>query len=178
MSFDPNFSVSQIQYSPKNIIITDTSVGSDGSLVIARVYFKKNNGTYIVPIGTTTDYVEIICDVNGKFITTNLDILDRDYALNIKVEWLDDAGDVIYQLNKYYNFTAYSENFDYGLVSSMASQPNLVTDEIFLQNKTKVRLLIDSSNQAMIYANDINASQFCLDELYKIITNQSFYFPN
>lgn len=179
MSFVPNFSITQSQGSPNLITIEDTSVGSDNQVELARVYFQKSNGGYLVPTGTSTNYVAIVdIDANGKFVTTEIDLLDRDYALNVRVEWLDGALNVLYSLSQVFLFKAYSENFDYGLVSSMASQPNLVDDQTFLNNKTKVRLLIDSAVQAIDYASDLNAAQFCLDELYDIITNQSFYFPN
>jgi hypothetical protein len=178
MSFTPNFSISQSQGSPNLITITDTSLGSDSSQEKAYVYFTKSNGQLLKAKNSNTLYVEIPCDGSGKFITTTIDILDRDYALKVQVDWLDSADDVINTLTQVFLFTQYSENFDYGLVTSMASQPSLVDDKIFLQNKSKVRLLIDSANQAIIYANDLNAAQFCLDEVYNFITNQSFYFPN
>jgi len=178
MSFTPNFSITQSQSSPNLITIADTSVGSDSNVVIARVFFQKSDGTYLVPSGTTTNYVQISCNGSGKFATTIIDLLDRDYALSVKVDWLNNAHTVLYTLTQVFLFKAYSENFDYGLVSAMASQPNLATDATFLSNKRRVRLLIDSAEQAINYGTDINAAQFCLDDLYNIIQNQSFYFPN
>lgn len=178
MSFTPNFSIVQSQSSPNLITISDTSVGSDNTVVKARVYFQESNGTYLVPTGTSTNYVQIACNGSGKFATTIIDLLNRDYALSVQVDWLDNVNTVKYTLTQVFLFKAYSENFDYGLVSDMASAPYLATDAIFMSNKTKVRLLIDSAEQAINYGTDINAAQFCLDDLYNIISNQSFYFPN
>jgi hypothetical protein len=178
MALTPNFTSIQSLSSPLVITLTDTSSGSDSSVSKARVYFIKSDGTYLKQDGQTRNYIELTCNGSGIFPTTEISILDRDYALNVKVDWVNSGGSVLYTKTIAYAYTAYSETFDYGLVTSMASQPNLVDDQTFLSNKRKVRLLIDSANQAIDYGSDLTAAQFCLDDLYNIISNQSFYFPN
>lgn len=63
-----------------------------------KIYLEKVGGTYLVPDGTTTDYIDWpLSDGATKTLT---DILDRDYSLSMLVEWessspedgLEDAG--------------------------------------------------------------------------------------
>jgi len=85
MPLTPSFSVSQQVGSPSDIVFNDTSTGSDSSLTERRVYLEKHDGQYLVPSGTTTDYIVWPLATNPFTISG---ILDKDYALNVKVDWI------------------------------------------------------------------------------------------
>lgn len=94
MAFSPSFTAEQLYDTPRILRVTDTSTsGSTFSAVFddtfyenaflgkRKIYLKKDDGTYLVPEGTITDY--IVWDDNTSI---DIDVLDKDYALEIKVE--------------------------------------------------------------------------------------------
>ena len=83
MPLVPNFTASQYSGTPSVITLTDTSTGSDGTIAKRRVYLLQANGTFLVPAGTTTEYIEWdLVDVSIA-----LDVLSQDSALSITVQW-------------------------------------------------------------------------------------------
>jgi hypothetical protein len=82
MAISPNFTASQNSGTPNIITLTDTSTGSDGTIAKRRVYLLQSDGTYLVPAGTTTDYIDwIIIDSN-----ISLNDLTQATALSITVQ--------------------------------------------------------------------------------------------
>ena len=55
MALVPNFTITQSVGSPNNLVFTDSSTGSDGTITKRRIYIKKSDGTFLVLTGTTTD---------------------------------------------------------------------------------------------------------------------------
>ena len=84
MPFIENFTATQYISVPNLIVITDTSTGTDAAITSRRVYMRKSDGTYLVEEGTTTNY-ELFPLATGNIIS--YDVLDKDYALTITVEW-------------------------------------------------------------------------------------------
>ena len=91
MPLTPNFSTEQTIGFPSIVTITDDSTGSDVAVTQRRVYLVDSEGEYVVPDGTTTDYVE------WDYAETTLDIdcLTADSALDITVHWLDVSNVVL-----------------------------------------------------------------------------------
>ena len=56
MSFTPNYAVSQGS-NVTTFTLTDTSVGSDVLIVSRHIKLELYDGSYLVPSGTTTDYI-------------------------------------------------------------------------------------------------------------------------
>lgn len=87
------------------------------------------------------------------------------------------AVEVLYESSQLFCFTLYGESFLYQLTESQAGNPNqFLQDTNWYGNKMKVRVLIDSANNAVQYALDISGAQNCLDIENYIRQNQSFYF--
>jgi hypothetical protein len=84
MPFVNSFTALQLYASPNTLRITDTSTGSDANINNRLIYIRKADGTYLVPEGVTTDYIEWRTD-EGNVIELN--ILNIDYATEIKVQW-------------------------------------------------------------------------------------------
>ena len=57
MALNPAFTASQSAGVPENLTFTDTSTGSDVTIVARRIYLLQSDGTYLVPSGVTTDYI-------------------------------------------------------------------------------------------------------------------------
>lgn len=106
-----SFSVSQQILYPNVIDLEDTSTGSDVAVTGRRIYFTDAEGEYIVPTGTTTDYVEWDYAESTKAV----DLLTEAKALTIRVDWVNVSGIPLYTESNVYVFTIFLEYFLYHL---------------------------------------------------------------
>ena len=172
MPLSPNFTASQNSGTPNLIFLTDTSTGSDGTITKRRIYLLQSNGTYLVPTGTVTNYIEwALVDV-----TTSLNVLIQDTALSITVEWLTAGNVVVANKTTSFAFTAYNETFYYGLTESQVANANLTASTNWYQTKMILRVELDSAYQAISFASDIFSAQAALNRATFISTNQSYFF--
>ena len=170
-----NFSTSQTPGSPGDIIFTDTSTGSDGSVTQRRIYIQSAAGDYLVESGTSTQY-EVWSGFPGTTTITLEDILEQDTAARVVVQWLDVSNNVLYDKTQYIGFTAYDEDFDYELTQNVAANPLLIDDNNFWNNKLKLRTDIESGNNAIERASDIAAAQQCYDRATYLRNNSQYIF--
>jgi hypothetical protein len=172
MPLSPNFTASQNSGTPNLIFLTDTSTGSDGTITKRRIYLLQSNGTYLVPAGTNTDYIEwALVDT-----TTSLNVLIQDTALSITVQWLTASNVVVATKTTSFAFTAYNETFYYGLTESQVANANLTASTNWYQTKMILRVELDSAYQAISFASDIFSAQAALNRATFISTNQSYFF--
>ncbi len=166
------FAASQTIGFPNIITLTDQHVGTDAAVTGRKVYLTTAAGTYLVPSGTSTDYV-LWAIANSSI---NLDVLTTDMALNIRVDWIDVSNNVLYTKTILFDFTMYSETFYYGLTQNQTSYPNIVDDTNYYNNKMKLRCSIDEANNSVTYGSDIYSSQSALDRAAYLIANQNNFF--
>ena len=172
MPLSPNFTASQNSGTPNLIFLTDTSTGSDGTITKRRIYLLQSDGTYLVPAGTVTNYIEwALVDV-----TTSLNVLIQDTALSITVQWLSASNVVVANKTTSFAFTAYNETFYYGLTESQVANANLTASTNWYQTKMILRVELDSAYQAISFASDIFSAQAALNRATFISTNQSYFF--
>ena len=172
MPLSPNFTASQNSGTPNLIFLTDTSTGSDGTITKRRIYLLQSDGTYLVPAGTATNYIEwSLVDV-----TTSLNVLIQDTALSITVQWLTASNVVVANKTTSFAFTAYNETFYYGLTESQVANANLTASTNWYQTKMILRVELDSAYQAISFASDIFSAQAALNRATFISTNQSYFF--
>jgi hypothetical protein len=172
MPFSPNFSTSQVLGLPNQIVFTDTSTGSDSNIASRRVYMQTAANIYLVELGTTTNYeVWSILDT-----TVTYDVLSKDYALYVTVEWLNASNIVLYNKQFLLGYTLYNESFDYHLTQVLSGNPLLINDNNFFENKSQLRVSIDSGNQALTFAADIFAGQQCYDRATNLRLNSPYFF--
>jgi len=167
-----NFTATQNSGEPSQIVLTDTSTGSDVSITQRRVYLAKSDGTFLVPTGTTTEYIAW----SYSDTTITIDALDKDYALEVTVEWLNVTNTVLYVKVSLYGFTLYNETFDYQCSQMLSANQRLANDNNFSQNRTKLRTELDSGNQALTFASDISASQLCYNRATDLRTNSQYFY--
>ena len=172
MPFVPNFTASQYSGTPSIITLTDTSTGSDVTIVSRRVYLLQANGTFLVPTGNQQLY--ILWDLVDPSI--DIDVLSQDTALSITVQWMNAANAVVTSKTISFAFTAYNETFYYGLTESQVANSNLTASTNWYQTKLVLRVEIDSALQAITFASDIYSAQAALNRATFISTNQSFFF--
>lgn len=174
MALTPNFSCSQDNGSPSVINIEDLSTGADAAIASRRIYFLQSDGTYLVPSGTTTDYVEWVV---GSSVTA-VDCLVQDSALNITINWVNVGGTTLYTKTIANGFTAYNEAFYYNLTQSQVTiqSPNILLSTNYYQNKMMLRVFIDSGNQSISFASDIYSAQVCYDNATYLVANANYNF--
>ena len=172
MPLVPNFTASQFSGTPSVITLTDTSTGSDVAITSRRVYLLQANGTFLVPAGTTTDYV--VWDLVDTSI--DLDVLSQDSALSITVQWMSSTNTIVTSKTISFAFTAYNETFYYGLTESQVANSNLSASTNWYQTKLVLRVEIDSADQAITFASDIYSAQAALNRATYISTNQTLFF--
>lgn len=174
MPLTVSISISQNSGVPSSFTITDTSTGSDATITTRRIYLFKADNTNLVPDGTTTAYVD--WPIAEGPIT--LDVLDRDLALMIVVQWLDNTT-VVYDYTNYYVFLAYTNTFLFGLSTSQSAQmlnPNILTATDFFKNKATLWGLVKDAQNAIDYGQDTVKSQYALDLAFSITSQSDKYF--
>lgn len=171
MPFVPNFTVSQSSADITVATITDASSGSDLTLTTRLVYIQKVNGDYLVPEGTTTDFVAWPIAQSS----INIDILDQDYALDITVKYLS-GSTISYTKNILCLFTGYGDLFLRQLTQALAANKVLLQDENFWVNKNNLRVLLDDAAQGVSLLNDQTIAQLCLDESKLLTDNIKVFF--
>lgn len=172
MSFSASFSVSQSINSINILTLADTSTGSDTNITARQIYLQTGNGTYLVPAGVTTNFIPWLL----ANTSINLNVLSGDFAINILVQWLDVNGNVLYNAGNVYLFTAYSEQFMYGLTQLLALKPIIPQDNDYYANKMQLRVLIDSAINSIAIASDISSAQSCLDSAAYLISQKNLFF--
>ena len=174
MALTVNFTATQTLGEPSEINFTDTSTGTDVAVVTRRIFTRTPAGEFLVEDGTATQY-----EVWGDFPTTTtktLDVLDKDYATTITVQWLDVSNNVLYDKTLIRGFTLYNESFDYGLTQLLSGNPLLINDDDFFTNKSDLRTEIDSGNQAIERASDPFGAQQCYDRATNLRLNSQYFF--
>jgi hypothetical protein len=172
MPLTPSFTASQNSGLPSTIVLTDTSTGSDVTITKRRVFLLQSNGEYLVPTGTTTNYI----DWSLADISISLNVLSQDTALSITVQWLSVSNVVVANKTTSFAFTAYNETFYYGLTEDQVANASLSSSNDWYQNKMILRVELDSATQAISFASDIFSAQAALNRATYISTNSNFFF--
>lgn len=179
MAITANFTTSQVIGAPQNIVINDTSTGSDVSATSRRIYIRNAQGEYVTESGVTSAvaYTEWPL-ADGNSIT--LDILTADAALNITLIYVDVSGGTVATETKLQGFTLYNESFYYTLSQDQALQsqppPMIIQDSNYYSNKLILRTQIDSGNNAIEFGADILTAQNCYDLATYMVQNEGDYF--
>jgi hypothetical protein len=175
MPLTPNFSTSQPPGTPSNVVVTDTSTGSDVAIASRRVYLVNYAGEYVVPSGTTTNYV--VWPLAQSSISINC--LTQDSALSITVDWVDISGVTLYTKTILAGFILYNMTFYYSLTQGEAAVSNpsyILQDNGYFQNKNKLKTFVDSGNNAVTLGYDITSAQLSYNLATYMVTNQNIYF--
>ena len=170
-----SFSAAQTPGVPGTILLTDTSTGTDVAVTQRRVYIQTAAGDYLVEEGVTTEYSPWL-DFPSTTELTLTDILTKDFACRVVVQWLDVSNTVLYDKTLYYGFTCYNEDFDYELTQTVAGNPLLISDNNFWGNKSTLRGYIDSGNNAITRNSDTAAAQQCYELATNMRTNSQYFF--
>lgn len=176
MAITPNFTASVNFSSPRILSLVDSSTGSDNAISARRVTLQLSDGTYLTTSGTTTNIVTARFAWSYSVSFIDLNVLDRDYAINITVEWLNSSNVVLYTKALVFDFTTYSEFGNLQILKYLASNPSLIDDANFFLNKIKLTVGIDDANNAISLGTDIGSSQSALDRCKFLLDKKLLFF--
>lgn len=171
MPLTVSVSISQSVTNPSTISWSDTSTGSDVAVTKKRIFLQRADGTYLVPAGTTTNYIETTASA------LDLDVLEEDGALSITTQWLNVSSAVLYETDpSIYCFSLYARQELFNLSKAQAANPKLMGDGEYWLNKVKFFGLVASAENAASVGADIYASQLLLDKAADLIDNEILFF--
>jgi len=181
MAITVSFTVSQVVGSPQDIVLVDTSTGTDITATSRRIYVTNAAGAYLTEdntISTAVAYTEFPL-ADGATITLQ-DILATDMAVNVTLTYVTSAGAAVATDTSLEGFTMYNETFYYSLTQAQASQnqppPMIIQDSQYYYNKMVLRENIDDGNQAILYGDDITTAQNAYDRATYQVLNQNLFF--
>lgn len=172
MPLSPLFDVKYFQENSSKIIFTDISTGSDVAIASRRVYLKKGGVGYLVPQGVTTDYNVWPLSVTELM----LDILKKDSAVNIIVEWMDVNNNVLYRKSGVYCFTSKTLSFYYYLCQNRIAYPPTIMGERYFSNASDLYMNIKAAEYAVMLGRSAREAQQCLDRATEKVLNENKYF--
>ena len=172
MALTTSFTVSQSALTPSTLTVTDTSTGSDSNVTQRRLYIQDANGNYLVPAGTTTNYIQWV--YSSPSITVN--VLTQSTAALIRVDWLDVIDVVKYTLANTYALPEYDKQFLYYLVQLVGLQPTTPADTNYSSNVGLYWTNIVAGINAVTYGNDISAGQSAFDRATYMRLHQAQFF--
>lgn len=175
MALTVNFTTSQTPGTPGNIIFTDDSTGVDAAVTKRRIYIQINTGSFLVEDGNSNEYSDWD-DFPGTTTIELEDILSKDYGCIVTVQWLNVSNTILYDKSEFIGFPCYNEDFDYSLTQNVASNPLLINDNNFWANKNLLQVLIESGDNAISRASDINSCQQCYDMATNLRLNAQYLF--
>lgn len=170
MAYSADFSASQ-GANISNIILTDTSTGSDPALTGRTVYLYQMDNTLLG--GGPIDWPLS----SGSTLTINNILVPWDFSLNILVTWQSSSPipGSTYSKNHLATFTGNSNDFAYSLLQQISSNQAITRDTNYLYNLALVNSDILNAGRANSYG-DQGAAQEALNRIYNFYINRSFYF--
>lgn len=171
MAFNGSFLAAQ-SVNGQSIILTDNSTGSDSNLTGRTVSLFKVDGTLLG--GSIINW-----PLSSGSTLTISNILPRDYAINIQVNWQSSSPlppPSTYSLTGLAVFTQNSEIAAYSLLQQIASNQGITRDNDYMYNLALVNSDILNALRSGKF-NDIGSAQASLDRIYeKIVINKNLYF--
>lgn len=172
MSFTPSFTIGQNPLTPSIVVATDTSVGSDILITVRRIFIQDAAGNYLVPSGTTTNYV--VWPLVNTAISLN--ILTQNTAISATTQWLDVSGSVLYTDSESASLNNYGKQFLYQLVCQNADTPTIPADTNYDFNTAVLWTCVLGGTNAIFVNNDVSASQNASNRATYLQLNQSLFY--
>ncbi len=172
MAISPAFTVSNPAIAVKNVIVTDTSTGTYGTITQRRVYVQDAFANYLTGDGTVNYTAWALANLSISL--TN--ILTGNTAANIKVEWCDVSGNVVQTLNSNYPLSQAGKQFLFYLVQLQGLTPGIYQDTNYSGNLALLWTNIIGGDNAVTDGNDIAGAQNCYSRANEMQQNQSKYF--
>lgn len=169
MPLAPAFTITTpVPINTTSFILTDTSTGSDGTIVGRQILLYTAAGTLYnnlapIPWALATNPITI-------------SPLIADVSLNVVVNWVNSSGATVVTTSLIYAFNANGELFYYQLTQAQSSNPSIIQDQSYYYWKMVLRVELDSSQQAISVGQDLSGSNQCIVRYQQLLNNESYYF--
>lgn len=174
MPLTPNATITQSLAYPTQLTFTDTSTGSDGTIVTRRVFVITATGKWLTTSGeSSTEAYELWPYPIGTPIT--LAVLSKNTAPSIRIEWWD-SGAKVYEKIIVGTYNLFGYVFGYNLTRDALSDPSVVGVPGYYLNKFTMLTELENSETAISYSSDIYNAQKALDRAQPFIDNRNTYF--
>ena len=174
MPLTQNFAATQVLGEPSIIVLTDSSTGSDAAISSRKVYITNAANEYITASGVTTAVAFTTWAYADS--STEIDCLTADTACNIRVDWVNSGGTVLYTKTTLYGFYSYTNDFLLQLTKNQVADPSIIQDTVYWGNKAKLHTLLKDATNAVSVGGDITSAQNSLNAAEFLIQNSSDYF--
>lgn len=170
----PNFTTSESLGTPSNITFTDTSVGSDSTLTIRKIYVRLANGNYLTAAGVeNTTATAIDWAIND--VSTIINLITQSTTASVRVDWL--AGStIVYTKTALQTWDLYDYLFGLELIQSQTATPAIIQDSNYYSNFFQFITNIFCAETANTYGNDLYSSQGALNRNQYLINNSDSFF--
>jgi hypothetical protein len=166
MPLTPDFSVTQSTVDYRDISFIDTSTGSDPAIESRRIFLLKTNGDYLTT--EVTNYIPWSYD--DSTIDIN-DLIDKDYALLVTVEWLDVDGEILYTSTKVCGFQIYNLTAEYNIIQALTVSPVVaVSQKDYWYNLGRVQTWSDNVDWSVYYQRQVIA-QAAINRMTNLLSN-------
>jgi len=166
MAFSASYTITPTG-NPAAFTITDTSTGSDGAITDRSILlYTSSNSLYVPAIDFPLS--------DGSSIT--IAPLTSDVALNVVVLWKDSSGNTLYTASQIFAFVQYGLQFLQSLTQTQISNPLVINEQSWINNKFLIFLEIQSALNAINIGQSLYAAQSCILRYTQMITNQNLYF--
>lgn len=146
--------------------LLDDSTGSDVAITGRIIYIYSPDGTLFTP---ATSWAI----ANSSIL---LYILSNDQSLNIRVDWVNVSGTVLYTYSLINAFVKYEQQFIYQLTQDQTANPSIAQDTNFYQNKLQLLCEVLSAQNAIDIGHDQFAASLCIARGTNLIQNENYYF--
>lgn len=172
MPLTPSFTAQQGLSNPNLITFTDTSTGSDGTIIARYIFIQLWDGSYLVPAGTTTNYI-IWNYANSSIIS---DLLTKSQAATVTVNWYSDINsNPIYSVAQDVEWGLYDYLALFGLLQTQTSNPQIINSSDFYDNCLDMIVNLFQAENAIIKMNDVYSSQAAFDRNYFLMKYQNTF---
>jgi len=169
-----NFTTSESLGTPSDITFVDSSVGSDNTLTVRKIYIRLANGNYLLSGGAETSTATAIdWPINDVSIT--LTLISQSTTASVRIDWL--AGStIVYTKTALQTWNLYDYLFGLELIQSQTATPTIIQDSNYYNNFFQFITNIFNSETANTYGNDLYSSQASLNRNQYLINNSDIFF--
>jgi hypothetical protein len=167
----PSFTAAQSPLNPGTIILNNTATGSDVTVTEIRVFITDAGGNYIVPAGTTTNY--IVWALANPTLTLT-DIISEDMALSINCKWVNSGGTMVVEDTQQFCFVLFNKQFAYSLCQGLV--PPITLNTNYSLSLASLWTSIKGAINAVVENNDIRSSQNCLNQGTELRLKKNLFF--
>lgn len=154
-----------------DLLLTDTSTGSNVAIVARQVSLITSTGS-LLPAGVVIPWALADSTI------TIANVYPIDYALQIKVEWLDAGGDAVYTVIELADAPQDAQLFAYSLIQLQAGNPSIVDRSNWWPNLVRLYCYIKNSMTAVETGEDIASAQYNLNLARNMSSQPGVFFQS